>query len=436
MHRREFLGTLGVGLAGVAMNGVWGAETKPPGKPNIIFMMTDDQGYSELSCYGSPNIKTPNLDRMAAEGVRFTDYYAAGSVCTPTRASLMTGCYPKRVGLHKGVLGTRDKRGLHPDEVTIAELLRDQGYATACIGKWHLGVAPETMPTSQGFDSYFGMPGDNHGHGELYRGTNIIEQEGKINISELTQRYTTEAIEFITKSKGKPFFLYLPHGAPHAPYYASENFRKKSAAGLRGDMIEEVDWSVGQVLQTLKDLNLDEKTLVIYTSDNGKPGQQPPLRGSKGTTWEGGMRVACIARWPGHVPTNTVCNQMAISFDWLPTLAALAGTAPPADRKIDGKDIWPVMCGKAKTPHDYFVYYDTGGKASAIRSGKWKLHVQPGASGKPTASTGLYDLETDLGETQDVASAHADVVKLLVEKLQQTDKMLTQEARPVFAAQP
>jgi len=380
MTHRDLMSAWGVTLAGVTMNGVWAAETKPVEKPNIIFMMTDDQGYSDLSCYGSPDIKTPNLDRMAAEGVRFTDYYAAGAV-------------------------------------------------------WHLGVTPETLPTRQGFDSYFGMPGDNHGKGELYRGTNIIEQAGKINISELTQRYTIEAIEFITKSKDKPFFLYLPHGAPHAPLYASKNFRGKSAAGLRGDCLEEVDWSVGQVLQRLKDLNLDEKTLVIYTSDNGKPGQQPPLRGSKGTTWEGGMRVPCIARWPGTLPTGTLCSEMTVSFDWLPTLAALAGTAPPSDRKIDGKDIWAVMCGKAQSPHDHFVYYNTAGVATAIRSGKWKLHMRPGASGKPTTATGLYDLETDLGETNDVAQAHADVVKLLGEKLQQTDRMLTKEARPRFDEQ-
>ncbi|MBM4163985.1 MAG: hypothetical protein FJ222_06040 [Lentisphaerae bacterium] len=226
MNRREFLGTVGVALAGMAINGAWSAETKPAGKPNVIFILTDDLGYSDLSCYGSPNIKTPCLDRMAAEGVRFTDFYAAGVCCTPTRAALMTGCYPKRVGMHMGVLPTRSEKGLHPDEATIAELLRGQGYATACIGKWHLGTGVATLPTSQGFDSYFGMPGDNHGNGELYRGTNIIEQAGKINISELTQRYTTEAIEFITKSKDKPFFLYLPHGAPHTPLYASRKFHK------------------------------------------------------------------------------------------------------------------------------------------------------------------------------------------------------------------
>jgi arylsulfatase A len=447
MNRRNFLGTLGMALAGVMMEGVRASETKASGKPNIIFILTDDLGYTDLSCYGAPQIKTPYLDRMATEGMRFTDFYAAAPVCTPTRAALMTGCYPKRVGLHKGVLKPRSESGLHPDEVTIAELLRGQGYATACVGKWHLGESLQTLPTSQGFDSYFGMAGPNHGASDLYRGTKVIEEKGKIEISELTQRYTTEAIEFIKKSKDKPFFLYLAHGAPHIPLYASKDFRGKSAGGLYGDMIEEVDWSVGQVLQLLKDLKLDEKTLVIFTSDNGQNGiAARPLHGGKGSTWEGGLRVPCIVRWPEKVPAGTVCREMAITFDWMPTLATLAGAEPPADRKIDGKDIWPIVCGGAKSPHDHFVYYGREGFASAIRCGKWKLHVIPPVEKwagklppealldkKPTeAPPWLYDLEVDISETQNVAMAHPDVVKRLKEMLERTDDMLTREARPIF----
>jgi arylsulfatase A len=427
------------------------AKTNRP--PNLIFILTDDLGYADLSCYGAAKIKTPNIDRLAAEGVKFTDFYAAAPVCTPTRAALLTGCYPKRVGLHKGVLNNHSTTGLHPDEVTIAELLRAQGYATACIGKWHLGETPETLPTNQGFDSYFGMAGPNHGLSDLYRDTQVIEKKGEIDLDQLTQRYTTTAIEFIHKSKDKPFFLYLPHSAPHTPLYASPKFREKSAAGLYGDMIEEVDWSVGQVMATLRELKLENDTLVVFTSDNGQAGcAAPPLHGAKGGTWEAGLRVPCLVRWPGHVPAGTTCRELAVIYDWLPTLAPLVGAKLP-ERKIDGKNIWPLVTSPAKTPHECFVYYSRGtgkieAKASAIRSGKWKLHVEPPEENwagklppeallatKPTEPPPwLYDLETDIGETHNVAAEHPEIVAWLRKLLEDTDTMLTREARPVFEA--
>jgi arylsulfatase A-like enzyme len=422
--------------------------------PNIVFILTDDLGYTDLSCYGAPQIRTPNVDRMAAEGVRFTDFYATACVCTPTRASLMTGCYPKRVGLHVGVLNTKSAKGLNPDEVTIAKLLRGRGYATMCIGKWHLGESPQTLPTNHGFDAYFGMAGPNHGASDLYRDAAVIEQKGKIDLTQLTQRYTKEAIEFIRKSKDKPFFLYLAHGAPHVPLYASAAFKGKSAGGLYGDMIEEIDAGVGEVLGAIKELGLDGQTLVVFTSDNGQYGiAAPPLHGGKGSTWEAGLRVPCIVRWPGVVPAGGIVRDMTIMFDWMPTLAQLGGATLPAGRKIDAVDIWPLVLGRAGTrpPHDHFVYYSREGLASAVRAGRWKLHViapvEKWAGKLPRKETlldtrpttpppWLYDLEADPGETHDVAAEHPDLVKRLRESLEATDAMLTREARPVFDPSP
>ena len=418
--------------------------------PNIIFILTDDLGYTDLSGYGAKTIKTPRIDQMAAEGVRFTNFYSTACVCTPTRASFLTGCYSKRVGLHHAVLPPHSMYGLNPEEETLAELLKAQGYATACIGKWHLGEAPEILPTKQGFDSYFGMAGPNQGISDLYRDTEVIEKKADVKIDDLTQRYTTEAIEFIRKSKDKPFFLYLPHSAPHHPFFASEKFVGKSEAGLYGDMIQEVDWSTGRILDTLKELGLDDHTIVIFTSDNGQAGEaSPPLHGGKGSTWEAGLRVPCIVRWPGKVPPGTVCREMAVMFDWLPTLVPLAGAKLPV-KKIDGADIWPLVTGPAKTPHESFVYYSREAIPSAVRSGKWKLHLVPPVETwagklppealidkKPTTPPPwLYDLEADPGETHDVAAEHPEIVERLSKLLKQTDDMLTKEARPVFGPAP
>ena len=348
--------------------------------PNIIIFFTDDQGYQDVGCFGSPLIKTPNFDRMAKEGMRFTNFYSAAPVCSPSRAALLTGCYPPRVGVPR-VLWPDDKIGLDPKEVTIAELLKAKGYVTACIGKWHLGDKPEFLPDQQGFDSYLGIPYSNDmtinpkvqiskdvvyregvsqetirtkplGSGKvpLMRDGKVIEYP--VDQTLLTKKYTSEAIRIITENKNKPFFLYLAHTMPHIPLHASEQFNGKSPRGLYGDVIEELDWSMGEILKTLKTLNLDENTLVIFTSDNGpwnlKDGQggcAAPLRGFKFDTYEGGMREPMIARWPGKIPAGTVCQEVAGTIDILPTIAWLTGSAHP-EKTIDGKNIWPLLSGK------------------------------------------------------------------------------------------
>lgn len=423
----------------------WGAS------PNIVFILVDDLGYADLGCYGNTVIKTPALDGLAREGVRFTNFYAAAGVCTPTRAALLTGCYPKRVGMHKAVLPPKSQNGLHPYEVTMAELLKGKGYATACVGKWHLGESPQTLPTGQGFDSYFGMAGPNHGASDLYRDGKVIEEKGKIELAQLTQRYTKEAVEFIRRSKDKPFFLYLAHGAVHIPHYASEGFKGKSAAGLYGDMVQELDWSVGEVVRVLKELGLEQNTIVVFTSDNGQHGvAAPPLHGGKGSTWEAGQRVPCIVRWPGQAPAGSVSSEMAVIFDFYPTFAGIVGVGLPQDRPIDGKDIEPLLKSPqtAKSPDESFVYYSRESLACAIRMGKWKLHVVAPVerwAGKlpvkeallDTKPTGplpwLYDLESDVGETKNVAAENPAVVEKLKKALEETDRVLTEGMRPQYS---
>jgi len=395
-------------------------------RPNFIIMFCDNLGYGDIGCFGSKLHRTPNIDRMAEEGMRFTDFYSASGVCTPSRASLMTGCYPRRVNLHEDDRGTLvlrpvSPKGLHPEEITIAEILKARGYATACIGKWHLGDQPPFLPTRQGFDYYFGIPySDNMVGGKrpgwpplpLMENEKVIEAPVDRNL--LTKRYTEKTIEFIKANKNKPFFVYLPHAMPgstRAPF-ASESFRGKSANGPWGDSVEELDWSTGEILNSLKKLGLDERTLVVWVSDNGAPKHNPPqglnlpLRGWGYTTSEGGQRVPCIMRWPARIPSRTICRELCTMMDLLPTFARLAGTAPPADRIIDGNDIWPLMAGKtgAKSPYEAFYYYRMG-QLQAVRSGKWKLYLPLEAEkGNSRASTRikpseLYDLETDMGLT-------------------------------------
>jgi arylsulfatase A-like enzyme len=438
--RRDFLKTVGLGAASLAVPGCEiGAQRishrASTGRPNFIIIFTDDQGYQDIGCFGSPLISTPNLDRMADEGMKFTDFYVAASVCSPSRAALLTGCYPPRVSITK-VLFPRDSIGLNPDEVTIADILKTRGYATACVGKWHLGHLPQFLPMQQGFDFYYGIPysndmrikrGDKSGP-PLMRNEDIIEHPA--NQATLTQRYTEESIKFITENKDRPFFLYLPHTMPHVPLFVSESFKGKSKRGLYGDVIEEIDWSVGRILKTLKELGIDEKTLVLFTSDNGpwlgkrkNGGSALPLRDGKFSTYEGGMREPCIARWPGRVPAGTVCPQVCSTIDLLPTFAQLAGAKLPADRVIDGKDIWPLMSGTpgAKSPHKAFFYY-RGNNLEAVRSGKWKLR-----RGKKTE---LYDLEADISEANNVAAEHPGIVKRLTYIMKEFDRELKANARP------
>ncbi|MBI4166786.1 MAG: sulfatase [Acidobacteria bacterium] len=417
------------------------AKTNRP--PNFIVIFVDDMGYADAGAFGSKVHRTPNLDRMAKEGRKLTSFYVASSVCTPSRAALMTGSYPRRVGLHTSPAGSANplvlfpgsSRGLNPDEVTLAEVLKKRGYATGIIGKWHLGDQPQFLPTRQGFDTYFGIPYSNDmgvevGHSfpplPLMRDEKVIEQEPDQSL--LTQRYTQQAVQFIQRNKDNPFFLYLPHTMPHFPQYASERFKGKSANGIYGDTIEELDWSVGRILDSLRQLRIDENTFVLFTSDNGGVpapiltyrGSNGPLRGWKGSTWEGGMRVLAIARWPGRIPSGTVTDEMILSTDMLPTFAKLAGAEVPSDRVIDGKDAWPVLAGAANaaTPHDRFYYYQMGYLA-AVRSGQWKLHVIRTAYNKDTKKTDmedvleLYDLAKDIGETANVADRHPDVVRRL-----------------------
>jgi len=405
--------------------------------PNFIIIFCDDLGYGDIGCFGSQKNRTPNLDKMADEGMRFTSFYVTSGVCTPSRASLMTGCYPRRVNMHQNdtglcVLFPVSKKGLNPDEITIAEILKRQGYVTCCIGKWHLGDQPQFLPTRQGFDYYYGIPysndmgarkGTNRPPLPLLRNEKVIEAPA--NQDTLTRRYTEEAIKFIQAHKDRPFFIYLPHAMPHMPLHASDAFRGRSANGLYGDVIEEIDWSVGQILAALRRFGIDRRTLVVFTSDNGatsgKGRSNGPLRGHKGTTWEGGMREPCIMRWPGKIPAGKSCDEIATTMDLLPTFARLAGTKPPGDRIIDGKDIWPLMSGKknAKTPRQAFYYYQID-QLQAVRSGRWKLHLPLKQKkknwGKPTPDVPLqlYDLKTDIGEAENVATYHPDVVKRLL----------------------
>ncbi len=395
---------------------VYGEE---PLRPNIILIVCDDLGYGDLGCYGAKDIRTPNLDRMAAEGTRFTDFSVVSALCTPSRAALMTGKYPGRLGLATGVLRPDATNGLANSEVTLAEVLKPAGYATGCIGKWHLGFVKGMRPMDQGFDSYFGVM-----HNLDKPETVCFEKEGGMPVlrgdvvvkrpaipAEMTGLYTREALKFIEQHRSQPFFLYLAHQMPHLPFDASSKFKGRSARGVYGDVVEELDHSTGQILDKLRALGLAERTLVIFTSDNGPerntPGSAGPLRGTKHTVFEGGLRVPFIAWWPGNVPAGRVCDEFITALDILPTFARLAGTKAPDG--LDGFDQLDVLLGRAgaKSPRTtLFSLYGYGkNRFESVREGRWKLHL-----GTPPR---LYDLSTDLGENNDVAAEHPDIVKRL-----------------------
>jgi len=444
LTRRDFLGLIGTGIVGMMLPNCTG-RVSPTKNPNIIIVFTDDQGYADVGCFGAKGFKTPNLDRMAEEGMLFTDFHATTAVCSASRVSLLTGCYPERVSI-LGALGPGSEIGINSEEVTIAEILKSCGYATAVYGKWHLGDNPKFLPTRHGFDEYFGLPYSNDmwpNHptaGDRYPPLPLIEGEEIIQYmpdqSMLTTWYTERAVKFIETHNDKPFFLYVPHSMPHVPLHVSDKFKGRSERGLYGDVIMEIDWSVGQIMAALRKHDIDEQTLMIFTSDNGPwlsygdhAGSADPLREGKGTMFEGGMREPCIMRWPGRIPAGTVCSELATTMDILPTVTKLVGGKLP-ENNIDGHDILPLMTGKmgAKSPTEvYYCYY--GGRLEAVRSGKWKLHFphsyrtmagKPGGTGgKPNpysqAEIGLelFDLENDISETTNVADKHPEVVKRL-----------------------
>ncbi|MDO7172371.1 sulfatase [Mariniflexile sp. AS56] len=414
--------------------------------PNFIIIFTDDQGYGDLGCFGGAHVSTPNIDRMAAEGMKLTSFYVAAPVCSPSRAALMTGCYPKRInmatGSNFGVLLAADSKGLHPNEITIAEVLKTKGYATGIIGKWHLGDQPEFLPTKQGFDEFYGLPYSHDIHPfhsnnvkfnfpdlPLLKDETVVELNPDANY--LTQRITDKAVNFIERHKDEPFLLYIPHPLPHKPLYASPEFMKEVSSDIKTELakengnvnykvrdkiypqaINEIDASVGKILASLKANGLDENTLVIFTSDNGPSrnglGSAGPLRGNKGETFEGGMREPAVVWWPGNIPAGTVSDQILTTMDFLPTFAKLANAEIPNDRIIDGKDIWSVLSGKQeenKAIHEQFYYYKAN-QLEAVRSGNWKYRKQ----GEKKI---LYNLKTDLGEVVNVASKYPEIVEKL-----------------------
>ena len=432
-------------------------------KPNIILIFADDLGYADVGCFGAKGFTTPNLDKMAKEGTRFTSFYTGCSVCSGSRAALMTGRHYQRVGVVP-VMFPGTKVGLNPNEITIARLLQKLGYFTGIIGKWHLGHLPMYLPTRHGFQTYYGIPYSNDmaidpvnakfsknilfregkteagvrtekaipGKAPLMRGDEVIEYP--VDQSTLTKRYTEEAIRLIKDNKDKPFFLYLPHTFPHVPLHVSPDFKGKTKT-LFGDVMEELDWSVGEVLKAVKDNGLDEKTLVIFTSDNGAhQGSALPLRGKKATMYEGGFRVPMIARWPGKVPANAVTDELAATVDMLPTLAKIAGGAAPDDRPIDGKDIRSLLFEKdAKTPHEYYLFPHLNG---ALRAGNWKFYPWPTGAGKkdkidPKKGTQLYDLTKDISESKNVAAEHPQLMERLFAQYQKMTEDVQKRKLPV-----
>ncbi len=433
-------------------------------RPNIVMIVADDMGYADAGCQGAKDIRTPNLDRLAKEGTRFTSFCVAQPVCTASRAAIMSGCYPNRIGM-SGALNHTSTIGIHPDETLLTELLRDIGYTSAHYGKWHLGTRPVFFPTRNGFDEWVGLPYSNDNGPlhptvrgipalPLYAGDKVIATDP--DQSQFTKLFTEKAVGFIRANHSKPFFLYVPHVMPHVPIFASERFNGKSGRGLYGDVIEELDWGVGEILTALKDAGIENNTLVLFLSDNGPflsygshAGSAGPLREGKLTTFEGGVRVPFLVRMPGVVPANRVCDELFTSLDLLPTIAHLTGASLPK-AKIDGVNLGPLLLGeKNARGRASFAYY-SGSELQAVRSGKWKLHLPheylvvngtPGKDGKPAnfenmkpiaiqesgirgiasrhgykvrkMEQSLFDLSADPGETKDLSAEHPDVVSQL-----------------------
>lgn len=413
-------------------------------RPNFIIIFVDDMGYGDAGCYGSIIHHTPHIDELAGDGVLFTDFYVSAPVCTPSRASLLTGCYPQRIDMHvnekskdefRAVLTPESPKGLNPDEITIAELLKTKGYQTACIGKWHLGDQEIYYPTNHGFDYFYGIL-HSHNQGTENCPLAIFEQddvvEDAVDISMLTKKMTQKAIQYIRKNKDDAFFLYLPHPMPHFPLVASENFRDSSSDGIYGDAIAEIDWSVGLLMRELSDLGIEKNTMLVFTSDNGgegrggmvKGGLNYPLRGHKGQTWEGGMRVPCIVKWPQFIPENKVCKEMVTEMDFLPTIAEIVGTDIQKGRIIDGHNILNILQQPETTrsPYEVFYYYDRE-QLQAVRWKNWKLHLHQPDGRYPAAWSSklipfdhpeLYNLKKDITESWNVADEYPEIVNKLI----------------------
>lgn len=458
IDRRRFLIDGAVATAAFSFPSILSSCAQAGRPPNFIVIFTDDQGYADVGCYGAKGFETPNLDRMADEGMRFTDFYSTQAVCSASRAALLTGCYANRVSI-RGALNPNARIGISDEEMTIAEVLKQRGYACGIFGKWHLGHHRRFLPLQHGFDEYFGLPYSNDMWPYDYLGNPVStgtkggypppplidgnEKVGEVRTLEdqdaLTTLYTERAVAFIEKQRSEPFFLYLPHSMPHTPLGVSEKYRGKSEQGMYGDVIMEIDWSVGQILQALADNGIDRNTLVVFTSDNGPwlnfgnhAGSAGPLREGKGTTWEGGQREPCIMRWPGQIPAGSVCNKLSTTMDLLPTFASLAG-APLPPHKIDGVNILPLLEGdRNANPRDHFFYYYThsaGYQLQAVRQGRWKLHFphnyrtlgnrpagmdgHPGDYEQARTELELYDLENDIGERVNLVERHPEVVEQL-----------------------
>lgn len=437
MTRRALLAAAGAACASRTLLAL------PKRPPNIVVILCDDLGYGDLGCYGS-RIRTPNLDHMAAEGVRFTNFCSADPVCSPSRAALLTGRYPTRVDVPR-VLFPQDTGGLNLEESTLANILKNTGYRTMCIGKWHLGRPAAYLPTSRGFDAYFGIPYSNDMNPRvLMRNTEVIEQAADLNT--LTQRYTEEAQRFIESSKTGPFFLYMPHTFPHIPLGASPRFSGKSSEGLYGDVVEEVDWSVGEVLQTLKRSALDRDTLVLFTSDNGPwyLGSPGKLRGRKNTTYEGGVREPFIARWPGMIRGGRTSNALASMMDIFPTVARLCGASLPA-KPLDGINIWPLLHGEKQSLDRAPLLYFDNWDLQCARWMNWKLHLarHNTAAYTPAPPGGrhsfilpkpeLYDLANDPDESYDVAAGNPQIVAQIQDKISTMLRTFPDEVQKAWA---
>jgi arylsulfatase A len=433
-------------------------------KVNVVLIFADDQGFGDLGCFGSKKIKTPNIDQMAKEGRKFTNFMVSSPVCTPSRAALLTGCYPKRVGLHQHVLFPSSTKGLNPEEYTIADHFKSMGYATACYGKWHLGHHPETLPRQNGFDQYFGIPYSNDMNHPDNKGkpksgpagmdilwndpestltkwnTPLIENEKIVELPvdqrTITRRCTDRTISFIKENKNRPFFVYVPHSMPHIPLYVPDEIRDPNPLNAYTCVIEHIDAEVGRIIKTIKDLKLEEKTIVIYTTDNGPwlpfkhhGGSAGPLREGKGTTFEGGQRVPCVMWGPSRIPAGSVCEELMGTIDLLPSLASLTPKGLPKANKIDGLDASSLILGTGKTPRKEFIHYTSRGELEGIRSGEWKLLRKKPRNKNQKETVMLFNLINDLGEQNNLASEHPAIVARLSARMNKLDQEIEKNAR-------